>query len=234
MLSTGGAWAQKYPERAVTRKGTKLYDKGDFTGAETQYRRALELDPALREAGFNLGNALWRQEKAEDAARAWETIAKDSLAPAPLVSAASYNLGNMALGGQQLDAAIEAYKQSLRLNPNDTEAKFNLAYAQAMKQQQEDQKQDQDQNQDQKQDQDQDQNDPQNSESDRQEGEGQNDPQQGQNDPPPPAQQQNGQSRIDPRAAEQMLDAMQAAEDDTREKVNAREVQAGARSGKNW
>ncbi len=53
--------AQKFPERHVTRQGTRLYNKGDYTGAETEYRRALELNPELREAAFNLGNALWRQ-----------------------------------------------------------------------------------------------------------------------------------------------------------------------------
>jgi tetratricopeptide (TPR) repeat protein len=250
--------AQKFPERREARQGTKLYDRGDFAGAETRYRKALELNPELREAAFNLGGAMWRQERAQEAAAAWTAIAADSLAPVPMVSAASYNVGNVALAGQQLDAAIESYKAALRLRPDDMEAKYNLAYAQKLKQRQQDQnkddqnddKNDQNQNQDQNQNdqnQDQDQNDQnddgqddkQNDRNDQNEkndpnGDGQND-RNDQGEPPPP-QPQNGQGepRIDPRAAEQMLDAMQAAEDDTREKVNAKEVQVGARSGKNW
>jgi tetratricopeptide (TPR) repeat protein len=247
-LAAGEVYAQKYPERKTTRQGTKLYNKGDFTGAETQYRRALELNPALREATFNLADALWRQEKPEDAAKLYESLAADSLAPVPMVSAASFNLGNTALVGQQIDAAIEAYKSALRLTPDDMQAKYNLAYAQAMKQQQ-NQQQDQNQNQDQDKNKDQDgdgQNDPQEGDQNQdqnQNGEGDqdqnpNDPKEDQGDPPPPSEQQDGQNpgqpKIDPATAQQMLDAMQAAEDDTREKVNAKEVRVGARSGKNW
>ena len=240
---TSGAFAQKFPERRETRAATRLYEKGDFAGAETRYRRALELNPELREAAFNLGGAMWRQEKVQEAADAWMGIAADSLAPAPMVSAASYNIGNAALAGQQTDAAIEAYKAALRIRPDDMEAKFNLAYAQAMKREQE-QQQNPDQN-DQggggQNDQNNDQNDPND-----QDGDGQNDEQNDdgdqnndQNDQngegaPRPSGEGQGQGTIDPRAAEQILDAMQAAEDDTREKVNAREVQVGARSGKNW
>lgn len=253
LLGAADGFAQKFPERRETRQATRLYDKGDFTGAETGYRRALELNPDLREAAFNLGGAMWRQEKAQEAADAWMGIAADSLAPAPMVSAASYNIGNAALAGQQIDAAIEAYKQALRIRPDDMEAKFNLAYAQKMKQEQEQGQQqnddrndqndqgggdrndrdNQDQNGD---DQNNDQNDPNNQND--QNGEGDQNDQNNQNgggdQPPPPSGQGQAQGAIDSRAAEQMLDAMQAAEDDTREKVNAREVQVGARSGKNW
>jgi hypothetical protein len=197
------------------------------------------------------------QAAAQGAADAWTAIAADSLAPAPMISAASYNLGNVALGGQQIDAAIEAYKQALRLQPDDMEAKYNLAYAQKMKQEQE---QNEDQNKDEQQqndggggrndqneDQDKDQNENGDDQNDRQDGDGQNDPQDGDGDqnqnqngegdePPPPSGEGegNGKPKMDPNTARQMLDAMQAAEDDTREKVNAKEVQVGARSGKNW
>ncbi len=246
------ATAQKFPERRTTRQGTRLYERGDYTGAEAAYRRAIELNPELREAAFNLGDALWRQERARDAAGAWAAVAADSLAPAPMVSAASYNIGNAALAGEQVDAAIEAYKVALRLQPDDQEAKYNLAYAQKMKQEQE---QNQDQNEDQQDqgggggggqnDQNQDQgegddpNDPQNGDQNQdpdkpQNGDGDNDgdgnPDNG-NPPPPSGRSEAG---IDPRTAEQMLDAMQAAEDDTRENMDARQVQAASHSGKNW
>ncbi len=55
------AVAQKFPERRTTRQGTKLYGKGNYTEAEARYRQALEIEPGLREAAFNLGGALWRQ-----------------------------------------------------------------------------------------------------------------------------------------------------------------------------
>jgi tetratricopeptide (TPR) repeat protein len=246
--TVGDASAQKFPERGVTRQGTKLYDKGDFTGAEAKYRRALELNPNLREATFNLGNALWRQEKPEEAVKAYESIAADSLAPAPMLVAANYNIGNAALAGKEIDAAIEAYKRSLRIDPTDMEAKYNLAYAQALKQQEENKDKNNDKNNDQQDKDDQgggqgDQNPDRKDQGDQgdkgeqgDKGDQNQEPNQGDKPQPsnPDQGQGGGQPKIDPRAAEQILDAMQAAEDDTRERVNAREVQAGARSGKNW
>jgi len=289
------ASAQKYPERRATRFGTRDYLRGDYAGAEERYRRAQELGPELREARFNLGNALWRQAQSmapavqqgmqgeqgvpgaqgqqgqepteeqkalqalmQQAAEAWTGVAADSLAPAPLIAAASYNAGNAALAGQQLDAAIEAYKSALRLTPGDMEAKFNLAYAQRLKRQQEQQN---DQNQDQNKDNQgggggggqNDQNDPnkdngngdQNKDdqnggdkgnpNDR-DGDGKDDPKNGdgQNDPKNGEGQGGGKPKMDPATAEQMLDAMQAAEDGTREKVEGKKVQAASHSGKNW
>ena len=247
VIAAADVSAQKYPERRTVRQGTKRYAKGDYSEAETKYRNALELNPEFREAAFNLGNALWRQERAQEAADAWTSIAADSLAESGLISMASYNIGNASLAGQQIDAAIEAYKAALRLRPDDMEAKFNLAYAQKLKQQQENQDNNQDQNRDQdrnnqgggQNDQNQDPND-QNNDNNSQnrdgDGDGKNDPPNGNGNEPPPAPSEQGQgdAKIDPKAAEQMLDAMQAAEDDTREKVDAKEVQVGARSGKNW
>ena len=51
----------------------------------------------------------------------------------------NHNLGNSYLKENKLEQAIEEYKSSLRLNPNDEETRYNLAYAQKMKQQQEQQ-----------------------------------------------------------------------------------------------
>ena len=48
----------------------------------------------------------------------------------------NHNLGNSLLKENKIDLAIEAYKTSLRINPNDEDTRYNLAYAQKMKQQQ--------------------------------------------------------------------------------------------------
>lgn len=256
--------AQKYPERRVARDGNKLYYGGAFAEAEAAYGRALESDPDMKEARFNLGNAMFREQKSEEAAKVYSTIASDSLtvlAEPSLAAAANFNLGNTLLAGQNIDGAIEAYKQALRIDPTDMQAKYNLAYAQKLKQQQE---QNQDQDQDQQQndqggggsDQNQDQNpngedpgDPDNSDNDgdkpqnddpndpQDNGEGQNDDKDNDegNEPPPSGQGQGGgEATIGPDDARHMLDAMQGEEDKTREKINAKEVPAVGRSGKNW
>jgi tetratricopeptide (TPR) repeat protein len=245
VLTVAGASAQKYPERGIARDANRLYEKGDFEHAEVEYRRALEANPELEDARFNLAGALFKQQKADEAAKIYATFAADSLSAAPLVSEANFNLGNVMLSGQKIDEAIELYKQALRLNPTDQQAKFNLSYAQAMKQQQENQQQNQDQqdknkdnqdnesnqNQDDQQGQgEQDQNGDQNENGDQEQNQ---DRQQDQGDKPQPngGKQQVG---IDPHDAEQMLEAIQGEEDKTREKMNAKEVQGVAKSGKNW
>jgi tetratricopeptide (TPR) repeat protein len=195
------------------------------------------MQPSFPEATFNLGNALFRGQKAEEAARAYGEIAADSLASPEMRSAASYNIGNVMLAGQKPDEAIEAYKAALRIDPTDMEAKYNLAYARKLKQDQ--QQQDQQQNGEGEGDSEQNQD-------KNQEGEGQQDPQQNDGDKPDdmqpeeykPAQPQyktgSGEAKIDPSTAEQMLEAVQSEEDKTREKINAREVPRVGRSGKNW
>jgi tetratricopeptide (TPR) repeat protein len=248
IFATADVSAQKYPERRIARDANRLYEKGDFEHAEVEYRRALEVNPELEDARFNLAGALFKQQKGEEAAKIYADFAADSLSAAPRVSEANYNLGNVMLGGQKIDDAIELYKQALRLNPTDGQAKFNLAYAQKMKQEQENQdqnqqqdKDNQEQNQDNK-DQD-DQNDNGNQNQDNRQGQGDQDRQnqdgqggqdkQDQGDKPRPSggEQQAG---IDRHDAEQMLQAIQGEEDKTREKMNAKEVKGVAPSGKNW
>ena len=58
---------------------------------------------------------------------------------------AYHNMGNSYLFNQKLDEAIEAYKNSLRNNPDDFETKYNLAWAQNKKNQEPPQQQQQDQ-----------------------------------------------------------------------------------------
>lgn len=240
------ASAQKYPERRTTRQGTKLYYGGDFEAAETEYRRALEMEPSLREATFNLGGALFRQQKNEEAAKVYTAIAADSTATPGIVSAAGFNLGNTMLATGEIDKAIESYKQALRIKPDDMQAKYNLAYAQKLKQQQE---QNQDENRDENQDQggqgqdDRSENGQNGDQNLNQSGEDRNNEDQkeepqrdGNDDKSPPTEQnsQGGEAAISPEDASHMLDAIQDAEDKTREKMNAKEVPAVGRSGKNW
>ena len=59
-------------------------------------------------------------------------------------SAVNYNIGNSYMAQQKYEDAVNAYKQTLRNNPNDVDAKYNLSYAEQMlKKQQQQQKQDQ-------------------------------------------------------------------------------------------
>ncbi len=230
------AQAQKYPERQEIRKGNKRYDKGDYPGSEVFYLRALEATPGSVEAAGNLAGALYRQERFEEAAQVGAKAARDSMA-GPYASQLHYNEGNAQFKQRKFAEAVEAYKNALRKNPDDQQAKFNLAYAQKMLEQDKngggggggDQDKDQDKDKDQNQDQNQNDKD-QNKDQDKQDQNSEPKPDQGE---PKPGEGQP-QGGISPQEAERMLDAMQGAEDNTKQKVDAQKAKAVGRSGKNW
>ena len=132
-------------EREYIRKGNRLYKKSEFAGSEGMYRRAQEDGKPSGDAVFNLGDALYRQnrfsEAAEEFSRAVQTGEADSLRQADGL----YNLGNSLLKEQKFSESINAYINSLKLNPDNIQAKYNLAYAQDQLKKQEEQQQQQDQ-----------------------------------------------------------------------------------------
>ncbi len=157
------------------RSGNHAYKADNFSRAEEQYRKGLELEPASYKAQFNLGNAIYKQAQSlsptdslrngrfQDAIRSYESASTATKVSAEQANAfynlgTSYiELGKMAEAMQQTEASIEQYKkavdalkQALRLVPEDMEFKHNLAYAQRkVKQLQDQQQKDQQDKQDQ-------------------------------------------------------------------------------------
>jgi Ca-activated chloride channel homolog len=120
------AEAQNAPESIV--KGNKLYQQSQFDLAEAQYRKALEYEPENEKAKYNLANALQRQNKYEEAAKLLDGLA-GSTKDKSVKSAAYYNQGVAYTKMKNLDASVESYKNALRNNPNDKEARENLEKA---------------------------------------------------------------------------------------------------------
>ena len=124
--------------RSLVREGNKEYDAKKVEDAEKSYRRALDVDDKSDLAAFNLGNAMYRQQKFEEAGREFEKVASSSTDKMDKARA-YHNLGNSYLQQQKLKESIEAYKQALRNNPNDADTKYNLSYALNLLKQQEQQ-----------------------------------------------------------------------------------------------
>lgn len=235
------AFAQK-AERQNIRKGNKQYEQEKYTEAEIDYRKSQEVNPNSPQAAFNLGNALYKQQKFEDAMKQYGVAAQNTQ-DQQMISEALHNTGNVFMSGQDYAKAIEVYKQSLRLNPSDNETRYNLALAQKLlKDQQDQQKQDQDQNKDQqdqqdqqKQDQNKDQQDQQDQQ--KQDQKDQKDQQQDQQNQDQQQQQQQQQSdKISKEMAEQILNAMNQDEKEVQEKVKKQQMQQMQRkkSDKDW
>ena len=254
MLCSATAFAQV--DRREVRAGNRAFKKGEFPKAEIDYKKALLKDSTSVAAQYNLANALYKNENYTEAEK-FSKAALDSLSRSPRAADAYFNNGDIYLQQKRWSEAIEAFKQSLRLNPGDMDAKSNLAYAQKMleKEQQEqqqnqdqnDQNQDQnnnDQNKDQNQDQNQDKNDDQNKDQNQDKNDDQNqdqdqpqqNPDQDQQDDQDQPQQDNQNQKISPEAAEQMLQAIQAQEDQTQEKVKKEKAAAlkSRQKEKNW
>ena len=143
--------AQK--ERSLNRKGIKDYNKESYSEAEIDFLKSLEIDSSSIEAGYNLANALYRQERYEDAGKVLSGIFEE-LDDREKAADVLHNLGNNLLQQQMYEPSIEAYKNSLKLRPTDEETRYNLAYAKAkLKQQQQNQDQQDQQNQQDQQDQ---------------------------------------------------------------------------------
>ena len=251
LFAAAGAQAQQLPERSLVRKGNRQYNKGNYEQSAGRYEQALQAAPGQFEAIYNLGNALYKAERFDRAEQTMQQAAADSLRADTERAEAFYNLGNAQFKQQKYQEALESYKQSLRLNPSDMEAKYNYAYTKRLLDQnknggggggndQKDQDKDQNKNQnqngqgqqnpDQKGDQKDQKGDPKDQQDDQKQ-----DPQDGKGDKGDKGDQQ-GQptpSGISPQEQQQMLDAIQAQEDKTQEKLKEKQGVV-VRGKKNW
>lgn len=226
-LACGVCMAQT--DRKEVRAGNRQYRKGNWQNAEIEYRKAQAKDSTSFAAGYNLAGALYREGNFDEAAKTLDRLKE--IAPASGRAADYfYNQGNVAVQKKDWKAAVEAYKQSILLNPEDLEAKENYAYAKQMLKDEEqqggggDNQQDQDNKDQDNSGQDQNQND---------------NPDQNQGDRPDPQQdpqQGEGDAKISPQQAQQMLKAIQAREKKTQDKVNKEKAALlkSRQKEKNW
>jgi tetratricopeptide (TPR) repeat protein len=207
LLSLNVFLAYGQGEKKYIRQGNGKYSSGKYSDSEISYRKAMDKNKMSQDAFFNLGDALYKQKKYEDAGKVFLDNAGTSIDNNKKANS-YFNLGNSLLNDKKPEESINAYKNSLRLNPGFSEAKYNLAYAQDMlKRQQEQQKKDQ--NKDQKKDQNKDQKKDQNKEQNKDQTKDQNNDQQ---------KKQNQQS-ISKEDAQRLLDALANDEKKVQEKV---------------
>ncbi|MGM0492613.1 MAG: tetratricopeptide repeat protein, partial [Armatimonadota bacterium] len=105
-------------------RGIKQYQAGQFEDAEASFARALEADPDNNTVEFNRGTTLHRRGLHDEASEAFE--AAGSGGGPELARDAAYNRGNSRFAADDYEGAIEAYRDALRLDPGDGEAKHNL------------------------------------------------------------------------------------------------------------
>jgi Ca-activated chloride channel family protein len=121
-------WAQGGSAHKQLRSGDKDYQANEYSAAEEHYRRAL-IKEESDQGRYNLGNAIYQQERYEEAVKQYEDAAQ-SASEAVLQARAYHNLGNAHYQQQAYDQAVEAYKEALKRAPDDLQTKYNLALAQ--------------------------------------------------------------------------------------------------------
>ena len=199
------------------RQGNKQFAAGDFPNAEVSYRKAVEKNPRNPQAAYNLGNALMAQKKDSAAIVQFESAAKLETNPQRKYQA-FHNMGVICQGHKMYGEAIEAYKQALRLNPDDDETRYNLVLCKRQQKQQQQNQQNQ-QNQDQQ------------KKEDKKDEKKQDQQQQKQDQ----QKQQQQKPQMSKENAEQLLNAAIQNEKQTQERMKKAQQQPQRRNiQKNW
>ena len=267
ILFCGEAEAQHLRERGLVREGNRQFEKLNYRSSLNRYNEALEHDSTSYEALYNRANSYQRLRlseaadstlTAETAYANYEVIAADTLLTTEQRAEVLRNLGESLFEGEKYEAALNAFRKSMMLNPNDAATKYNYVLTKrivdqkrsAQQQQQNNESNDpQQNNQNQNQEQNQNQNDQQqdneqNKQNDQQqnnEGENKEQEQQQQQQQQQPDEGEQGEE--EPAASEpkelsadqeRMLDAIQAEEDKTQDKLKEGEKAIVIRGKKNW
>ena len=202
--------------RDLVNDGVELYNEQKFADAEVNFKKGTETNPQNFEAKFNLGDAYYKQERYDEAMKSFQSAfvdAKNELEKSKLY----YNIGNSLLKSQKIKESIGAYKEALKLNPNDEQAKYNLSYALNMLKNP-NQDQQQNKNQDQNKDQ-QDQNNDQQDQNQQNQDQQQQQQDQQQQDQQQQQSQEQKEQELTKQEAEKILNALKENEKDLQKQL---------------
>ena len=225
MVGTGSVSADNRQSRKYIRHGNSLYRAGKHREALVDYYKAMRADTTNARALYNLSTAMfpdqWRSvpdAQRDTMVNYYRQAAQNETTPYRKAHA-YHNLGVVLQGKQDFQNAIEAYKMSLRFNPNDDETRYNLVLCQRQLKKQGGGKNNQQNKQDDKQDQ-------QKQEKDKQQQQ-QQQKQDQQDEQEPPMSKEN---------AEQLLNAAMQQEKQTQQRMQDAKQQQSKRRRieKNW
>tara|TARA_B100001250_G_scaffold375352_1_gene362869 strand:+ start:8653 stop:9408 length:756 start_codon:yes stop_codon:yes gene_type:complete len=114
--------------RDIARDGNKNYERGLFADSEVDYRKSLSENKLFEEAQFNLSDALFKQERYDESINLLTNLI-NTTQNTEIKADSYYNLGNNFLQQKKITEAIDSYKDCLRINPSDEEARYNLSKA---------------------------------------------------------------------------------------------------------
>ena len=259
-LGIGTTSAQLLPERGLVREGNEQFKRRNFNNSLNRYNEALEHAPHSYEAQYNRANAYLqlKLENPQDSTfsfeisnRYFEQIAANQSLTTEQRGEVLRNLGESLFLQEEYEAALNAFRESLKLHPEDAETKRNYVLTKRVvdqkrnQQQQQQNEQNQDQQQNQNNEQQNDNNNEQNENQDKQDNQQQNNNNNEQNNENKPEEQPE-QPEEQPQEGEQpkpqglnpeqerMLDVIQGEEDKTQDKLKDAKQGAVVYGKKNW
>lgn len=228
--------------------GNEAFAEKDYAKAEADYRVSQSGSPKFAVPAYNLGNAIYRQNKPGEAKFPY-LKAIESAKTKPQKHKAFHNLGNVFMKEKNYSGAVEAYKNALRNGPDDEQTRYNYALAKKMlkdnppkddkkkddKKDKKDDKKDQDKKNQDKKDQDK-------KDQDKKDGDKDKDKNQGQGDKPQQPKDDKGKGQPKPRPGdipkerlENLLDAVNNEEKKVQDKVKAQKMKGKpVQTEKDW
>ena len=201
------------------RSGNRYYKKDQIDKSVQQYQSAVQKAPANPTANYNLGNALFRKNDYDQAARSYDATVQNSQ-DKTLKEKGYYNKGVAMVKQKKLQESIDAWKQALKLNADDVDARENLEKALTQQKQQQQQQQQQNQN---------------NKQKDQKDQKDKKDEKKNQDQPQQQPQQPKPQpSRLNKQQVEQLLKALEQKENDLHNKMQQNKVKTPNQPDKDW
>ena len=127
-----------------------MYKDGEIESALEYYQALIQLDNddiSREDILYNIGTIYSNMDSISEAGSIFQQAYHDSL---DFSSDLSYNYGNVLYRGEQLDKSLEAYKNTLLKNPNDSDARKNYEFVKNKIKKNKNMEKQQDQNQDSK------------------------------------------------------------------------------------
>ena len=234
------SFAQEWRDSlAVAREA---YKNEEYPKAVKYYESAQKKAPENIDLSDELAQSAYKAREFEKAEKIYQQNAGTKSSNVDK-AANAHNIGNARMKRKDYQGAIDSYKNSLRLNPNDDRTRYNLSEAiRQLKNQQEQNKKNQSQNQnEEKKEQDQqDQQDQQGDNSEQNQGEQKpGDQQNGEQGKPKNSDGQgnsgDSKSKLPNKTADRMLDKLMKEEAETKRKLNSGQGRnSSPKSGKDW
>lgn len=139
VISFSGLMSGQENYRNLVHEGNQKFDGKDYDGASSKYMEAIKSNDKDFTAHYNMGNALYKSKKYEEAKTEFEKAEKLSQT-LPDKTAALHNLGNAYMQMNQPEKAADFYKKALKQDPYSEVTRKNYEIAKLKEKEKEQQK----------------------------------------------------------------------------------------------